>query len=697
MKAQDLPFTQLLHGAKQFIIPIFQRTYSWEITHCEQLWKDILRVGGSSELHSHFIGSAVYIPENDTSAAISRWLVIDGQQRITTLTLLLLALKRRLQSEDLETPVSAAEIEDYFLINRYGKGEQRYKLRLTQSDKDTLMALLDGKTPGEVPSHRLIENFKFFEREMADADLSLVYAGISKLMIVDVRLQQGIDNPQMIFESMNSTGKALTQADLIRNYVLMGLPHELQTRLYQDYWHPMERLFGAEHYSSHFDEFMRFFLVIHTRNHRIRKHDVYHEFKAYAHNQDDETLLASLLEFADYYCRIALGGEADPQLSTAFHDIRELRADVCYPMLMEVYHDFQHQRLDKDAFIEILRLVESYVFRRAICDIPTNSQRQTFASFCRKLDKSCYLESVKANFLMLPSYRRFPSDDEFRRQFKLRDLYNFNRRSYWLRRFENFGRKERVFVQDYTIEHIMPQNSKLNDAWKQSLGSEWARIHEQYLHTLGNLTLTGYNAEYSDRPFAQKRDMQGGFGQSPLKLNEGLAACEDWNEQAIQSRAKQLAERALTIWVAPQLSLEALNRHREEPAVRASQYSLADHPHLASGAACALFEQLRAQVLALDECVTEEFLKLYIAYKAETNFVDVIPQAKRLRLSLNIPFVDIDDPRNLCVDVTNKGRWGNGQVEVLLESAQDLPYVLGLARQALERQLGDEGLSPDSA
>ncbi|MEF2148442.1 GmrSD restriction endonuclease domain-containing protein [Aquilutibacter rugosus] len=697
MKAQDLQFIQLLQGAKQFIIPIFQRTYSWEIGHCEQLWNDILRVGGHAQLNSHFIGSAVYIPEQETSAAISRWLVIDGQQRITTLTLLLLALKRRLEKEDRDTPVSAAEIEDYFLLNRHGKGEQRYKLLLTKTDKDTLVALLDGKPAQDKSSHRIKENFEFFTGKIAEADLDVVYAGIGKLMIVDVRLQQGIDNPQMIFESMNSTGKALTQADLIRNYVLMGLPHEQQTRLYEDYWRPMELLFGVEHYNKHFDEFMRFFLVIHTGNHRIRKDDVYSEFKIHSRGRDDEPLLAALLEFARYYCRMALGSEKDSELASAFHDIRELRADVCYPMLMEVYHDYTHQQLDKHAFVSTLQLVESYVFRRAICDVPTNSLRQTFATFCRKLDKSQYLESVKAAFILLPSYRRFPGDDEFRRQLQIRNLYKFNRRSYWLRRFENFDRKERVMVQDYTIEHIMPQNPNLSAAWQRSLGADWARVQEQYLHSLGNLTLTGYNSEYSDYSFAEKRDMKGGFKQSPLKLNQGLGDCTDWNEQEIKRRGARLSEHAVDIWKAPALDDAVLDKYRDKRNESATAYTIGDHPNLASGPVRELFDHFRSQVLALDECVYEEFLKLYVAFKAETNFVDVVPQAKRLRLSLNMAFSDIDDPRKLCVDVTDLGHWGNGCVEVGLESEADLPYVMGLVRQALERQLGEDDRETENA
>ncbi len=430
MKAQDLQFTQLIQGAKQFIIPIFQRTYSWDRNNCEQLWADIIRVGSSSSLNSHFIGSAVYIPEEQTSAAISRWLVIDGQQRITTLTLLLLAFKKRLEKDGVVEPVSPAEVEDYYLRNRYGKGEQSYKMLLTRTDKDTLIALLDDKPIPDAHSLRIMDNFNFFMDVMETADVNVIYVGIQKLMIVDVRLQQGIDNPQMIFESMNSTGKALTQADLIRNFVLMGLQHDLQTRLYSDYWRPMEVDFGAKSYSSNFDEFMRFYLVIQTGNHRIKRDEVYVEFKNYSRKHEVEPLLASLREFAGYYCRIALGKEKDRELAQAFQDIRELRADVCYPLLMEVYQDFQFHRLSKEEFIVIVLLVESYVFRRAVCDIPTNSLRQTFATFNRKLKKDRYLESIKAGFLLLPSYRRFPNDDEFIRQMKVRNLYAFNRRSY---------------------------------------------------------------------------------------------------------------------------------------------------------------------------------------------------------------------------------------------------------------------------
>jgi len=689
MKAQDLQFTQLLEGSKQFVIPIFQRTYSWERMHCQQLWDDIIRVGNSTELGSHFIGSAVYISETNIDAAIPRWMVIDGQQRITTMMLLLLALRDRLESEEMDEPVSAEQINDYYLRNRYGKGEAAYRLLLTSTDKETLMDLIDGKPLTQEGSFKIKDNFQFFVQQIASADLSCVWRGIKKLMIVDVCLQPGIDNPQMIFESMNSTGKALTQADLVRNFVLMGLDHEHQTRLYTDYWHPMEIEFGAENYKNEFDEFMRFYLVIHTGNIRIRRGDVYDEFKAYSRKLEVDVLLASLKEFANYFCRITFGTEKSSSLAAAFRDIRELRVDVCYPMLMEVYRDFQQDQITQDECLTIVRLVESYVFRRAVCDIPTNSLRQTFASFMRQVKKDRYLESVKATFLLLPSYRRFPSDDEFIRQIQIRNLYKFNRRSYWLRRFENHGRKERVPVQDYTIEHIMPQNENLSAKWRLGLGEDWRRVHEQFLHTLGNLTLTGYNSEYSDHSFQEKRDMEGGFRDSPLKLNRGLGTCELWDEAAITARAAVLAKAVSEIWTRPQLTDDLLQDYKPAT-LESTDYTIADHPHLHGGTSQKLFELFRTQVIALDECVTETFLKLYVAFKAERNFVDVVPQSKSLRLSLNLKFSEINDPRKMSKDVTNLGRWGNGNVEVRLEKVEDLTYVIGLVRQALEKQLGED-------
>jgi predicted transport protein len=334
-----------------------------------------------------------------------------------------------------------------------------------------------------------------------------------------------------------------------------------------------------------------------------------------------------------------------------------------------------------------VRLVEAYVFRRAICAIPTNSLNKTFSTFTKALRKASYVESVKAHFLTMPSYRRFPSDDEFRRELQTRDLYNFRSRTYWLRRLENYGRKERVEVDEYTIEHIMPQNENLLLDWRTALGPDWKRVHQTWLHSLGNLTLTGYNSEYSDRPFAEKRDMTGGFKESPVKLNAGLGQLEKWDQQEIQARGEKLAAMAVNVWSHPELPSAVVAKYRS--ATEATSYSVEDHPYLLSGQNKDLFDGLRKEVLALDACVTEEFLKRYVAYKAETNFVDVVPQSKRLRLSLNMPFAEVKDPKGLCKDISEVSHWGNGEVEVGLGSLDELPYIMGLIRQSFDRQMGN--------
>lgn len=700
MKATEARLLDFLKKSPQFVIPIYQRTYSWSEKECRQLWDDILRTGGNDKLSAHFVGSIVYIEKGLSNLTSQEpMLVIDGQQRMTTLTLLLAALANALDKldESKREPVdgfSPRKIRNYYLLNPEEEGDRHFKLLLSQTDKDSLIAIAGGGAQPQVPSLRITQNFSLFESLIAGCgdNLAELCKGLAKLVVVDIALNRGQDNPQLIFESMNSTGRELSQADLIRNFILMGLETQLQTRLYDQYWRPMELEFGQEAYGTHFDAFMRHYLTVKTGN-IPRQDEVYDEFKTHARSPamaeaGVEMLVKDIRDFSRYFCAMALGAETDAELKLAFHDLRELKVDVAYPFLLELYRDYATGTLPKTDLVTAVRWVEAYVFRRAICAIPTNSMNKTFSTFTKSLKKDRYLESIKGHFITLPSYRRFPGDEEFRRELQTRDLYNFRSRSYWLRRFENHGRKERVSVDEYTIEHILPQNENLSTAWKASLGSDWKRVQQTYLHTLGNLTLTGYNSEYSDRPFVDKRDMKGGFKESPLKVNAGLGQLEQWNEETIKKRAERLSGLAVEVWVAPEGAgdiLAALFSESSSP----STYTIDDHPHLLVSPIRELFESFRKEVLALDPCVTEEFLKLYVAYKAESNFVDVVPQAKRLRLSLNMPFSEISDPKGLCKDVSGVGRWGNGDVEVGLASLDELPYVIGLVRQSLERQLGN--------
>ncbi|WP_418139567.1 DUF262 domain-containing protein [Oceanimonas smirnovii] len=698
MKATEAKLLDFLKKSPQFVIPIYQRTYSWTEQQCRQLWDDIIRAGASNDISAHFIGSVVYIEKGLYQiTSQTPLLVIDGQQRLTTAMLILEALSRHLGDNEPLEGFSARKLRNYYLLNPLEDGERGYKLLLTQTDKDSLLALVTQKPLPEDGSLRIRENFEFFNSQIdkLGGNLETLCRGLSKLVIVDIALSRDQDNPQLIFESMNSTGKALSQADLIRNYVLMGQEPNEQTRLYQEHWRPMEMAFGQEGYGTYFDSFMRHYLTVKTGE-IPRLDEVYEAFKQHSHRPDVASagvasLVADIHAFAQHFCAMALGKEKDKQLAQAFKDLRELKVEVAYPLLLELYHDYQQGTLSRDDFYCAVRLIEAYVFRRAVCAIPTNSLNKTFATFHKSLRKDRYLESIKVHLLSLRSYRRFPANDEFKRHLAERDLYNFRSRSYWLRRLENFERKERVPVDEYTIEHIMPQNENLPAKWRDELGPEWQRVHETWLHTLGNLTLTGYNSEYSDRCFAEKRDMQGGFRQSPLRLNEGLGAIESWNEAAIRQRAEKLASLAIKVWDAPSLPEEVLESYRSE-AARPESYSLDDHPQLLEGAPMRpLFELFRKEVMALDPSVTEEVLKLYVAFKAETNFVDVVPQKSRLRLSLNLPFHELNDPKGMARDVTSLGRWGNGDVEIGLTDETELPYVLGLVRQAFEKQMGEAG------
>ncbi|MCW2899284.1 MAG: hypothetical protein JWO67_1549 [Streptosporangiaceae bacterium] len=699
MKAVDSHLLTLLKASSQFIVPIYQRLYSWQSPECEQLWSDIVRAGSNDKLGAHFTGSIVYVArDQSTNTSAEPDLIIDGQQRVTTVTLLLIALASRLEAspEDQREPwdgFSPRKIRNRYLLNDDEEGDRQFKLTLSQGDKDALFALLQGAQPASDATTRVLDNYHFFQRKLADPklDLAVVCKGLDKLVVVDVKLERGVDNPQLVFEAMNSTGKKLSQADLIRNYVLMDLPTKEQTKLYTAYWRPMELEFSNAS-ESQFDEFVRHFLTIKT-NEIPRLGDIYEAFKTHAtqvaaSGEDIQSLVVELREYARRYCAMALGRESDPKLQRAFKDLDQIKADVVYPFLLECYSDYELGTITRDELHEIVQLVTSYIFRRAVCRIPTNSLNTTFATFRTALRKDRYVDSVKAHFLAMKSYRTFPTDAEFRDALTTSDLYNFRRRSYFLRVLENFGRKEYVTVEDYTIEHILPQNENLSPEWQKALGHDWQEVQRKYLHTLGNLTLTGYNSEYSDHPFTIKRDMDGGFASSPLRLNKGLGQLGAWTVDEIEKRAARLATEAIAIWARPTLPDDVVAEFADQPTE--ADFSIEDHPNLLSPARRELFERLSIETLALDPGITRHFLKLYVAFKAETNFMDVVPQKARLRLSLNIPYEVLRDERGLAWDVNGRGHWGNGDTEVGLNEDSDFTYVMGLVRQAFEYQMGGD-------
>ncbi len=659
----------------QFVIPIYQRLYSWKKEQCEQLWDDIIKIGGNDKMNGHFIGSILYARVDDTHS--SPLLIIDGQQRLTTITLLFIALRNRSSDE-----VKRKKMESY-LINSDKDGDKKFRLILSDSDKDTLLSLIDKdkRKPSE-PSLKIVENFKLFEEWVSNTDkLETIFKGLNKLMIVEIALKKGKDDPQLIFESMNSKGIELTQTDLIRNYIVMETEIEKQEGFYNKYWRAIEEEFKQN--EKWFDRFVRHYLTIKTREiPNINK--VYVAFKDYRQKEGIgiEDLLKDLQKYCRYFCQIVFKKEADKDLNKALGFLVDLEMDVIYPLLLELYSDYKGGVLSKDDFRRSIALIESYICRRAVCGLGTNSLNKVFPSFTKHIQKNEYFKSLKAHFGYLTEKQRFPNNDEFRNLFITIDFYKFKKREYFFERLENFDRKERVYTHEYTTEHIMPQ--ELTEEWERDLGENFQEIHNKYLHTIGNLTLTGYNPEYSNKSFQEKQGMEKGFKDSPLRLNQGLRDLKSFGEEEIKKRANDLADLALKIWTYPNLDAETLEKYKpkkEKKVYDLNSYKFGSHSR-------ELFDILSKEIKALDEKIVENFNQDYISYKFSKNFVDIVVQIKDLKLYLNMKFNELQDEKNLARDVTNKGHLGNGDIEVKLETKENIPYCLELIKQALEKQMG---------
>ncbi|WP_227411279.1 DUF262 domain-containing protein [Megamonas funiformis] len=566
MQAGETTLNKLLNTSRQFIVPIFQRNYSWQKSQYEQLWFDILRASKFKEKQNHFIGSIVYIDMGTPAGRPQQLLLIDGQQRLTTISILLCAIKDYVQKFNLETKlINLAKIKNQFLYNSDEIDEDKYKLLLNVQDKETYIKLIDNTIfTVNKPATNIIKCYEFFYERIEDfikqdGQIDEIYAGIFKLSLVSISLDKDSDNPQMIFESMNSTGKDLSQTDLLRNYLLMDLTPEKQTRLYKTYWKPMEELFGEDIYKNDvnkFDYFIRDFLTLKRDTGYICKiNNVYENFKRYYldNNCEKFAVLKDLFTYAKYYACIDLLQENDDELKLYWQEFKKLDSHVVYPFLLKLYDDYSRQILIKEDFKKILQVVISYLWRRAICEIPTNSLSKTFATLYQAVDKEDYVNSIIKAFVFKSSYKRFPSDYEVREKLQTKDIYHFRLRKYLLEALENYYHKEPIDLNtaNYTIEHIMPQNIEHNLSWQQMLGEDWQEVHSLYLHTLGNLTITGYNAEMSNKSFWEKVNGESGFKHSHLKLNESIAQCDVWNKKAIQRRTNILTDIILKIWKYP--------------------------------------------------------------------------------------------------------------------------------------------------
>lgn len=589
MNAAAQSLIGMITGANsRFVIPVYQRPYSWGEDQCLQLWDDVISVG-KRPTDRHFTGSVVWVQDGTMSASgVTPLLLIDGQQRITTLTLLIAALADYARSHpEAQLRFSHAEIMGRgYLLDEYKKGEDRYKLTLSQGDKATLMSLLDNLDDSDVKlvddSSRIVENFKLFRKKVeALADPNVVWDGIQRLDVVSISLDAGRDNPQLIFESMNSTGKDLSSADLIRNFVLMGLPREEQDKLYANHWRVIEETLGADSYDEVFDEFVRNYLTVLYAPEQLAKRDVYPIFKRHVlengYNKEGRMveLLRQMEAFAGYYASITTGKHENRELAKALADTARLSVSVANPLLLSLFEDYDAGAFGMSDFIAMVRLLESYIFRRAVCDAPTNSLNKFFPSIIAKLNKvqdegGSYREAYEAYlYLEADSARRFPSDAEFTQALHARDLYHFRRSFYMLSCLENqHHTKDPLPIEPgrFTIEHVMPQNALAHEEWRAALGPDCEDGFEVLVNSLGNLTLTAYNSELSDGTFAEKKErIVGGYDKEYLVISKDIRDAKVWDEAAISARANNLAETALRRWPFLTVNADAASSYDAKP------------------------------------------------------------------------------------------------------------------------------------
>ena len=708
MRTSETLLLDFIRQSPQFRIPVNQRRFAWTQRECRQLWEDILDAGERADVREHFLGPVMYLAVVDPlNANWSPYLVYDGQQRLTTVSLILEVLARQLKDDAAPDGFEPAQIRNDYLLNAYRKGDHQYRLLLKPGDSETLLALIHDRPRPASPSPRILEAFAFFEKRIAQLgpDVSALCAGLCKLRIVAFDLKEGEDNPHRIFETMNACGRDLTCADMIGNFILMPLDRERQERLYADHLRPIECGFERHGSNEHFDAFIRHCLTLRTGE-VPKQGEEYAVFRTHARSrrvQDagPETLASDLRTCADHYRAIVLGEEPDAELAQAFGELVRLDIKPVWPFLLHLYGDYAGGRLSGHDLIALTRLVTAYAMRRAVCGYKPAAPSPVFARAPQTIKPDRYVESVRAWFLNLPEGFAFPSDDAFRAELTTRNMYRFKHRDAVLERLENHGRKETVPLSSYTVEHIMPQGERLPEAWKAELGPDWAQVWHTWRHTLGNLTCTAFNSEMGNRSFPEKRDAERGFHNSPLRLNADLRQVERWDGDAIRARGARLADLAVKIWRRPVLTDRVLASYKT-PRANAGGYSIEHHPHLRPGGPMHdLFEAVRQEILALGPQVREEFRRHYVAYKTQTNFVDLVPQKRRLRLTLNLRFDELTDPRGLAADITNLGLWGNGDVQVELDNERQITYAMELVRQAFAAkqpgaEAGDRGDTPVS-
>ncbi len=548
MEANKIRLLEFLgSGKRTFNIPVYQRNYDWKTEHCTRLFKDVEKIVLSNFQLEHFLGTVVYVI-SQIQPTFLELVLIDGQQRITSVTLLLKALYDVIEDEELKE-----DIYESYIINKRAPEALRIKLKPIESDMYAYENILSNDV--DKLDNNIYNNYITFKNliEKSEATPEQLYNALNNIELVYIQLEQDkkSENPQMIFESLNSTGLSLTQADLIRNFLLMNHSYDQQTNLYKEYWLKIEKLLS----NNKISDFVRDYLTMKTYKICV-KDKVYETFKNFAldpeNNFDEEGLLEDLLVFAKYYSSFLYYNSDNEQINNCLTQFQQLKSSTVYPLLLYIFDDcYAYKKLEESELVDIMNILISYIYRRLICGYPTNALNKIFANLIDEIEKSNeikYFDKVLSILAQKTSTATFPKNKEFEIEFEQKNLYKSKIDKYTLCMLENCLNKEKIQISnDITIEYIMPQ--KLTPQWQIELGKKYETIHSQYIHTIGNLTISGYNSELSNKNFSEKKDI---YKDSNISLCRSICDYEKWNDESIKKRAKYLYKIALNIWVLPE-------------------------------------------------------------------------------------------------------------------------------------------------
>ncbi|MBU7008450.1 DUF262 domain-containing protein [Phosphitispora fastidiosa] len=539
MNASETKLQPIIEGTKQYVVPLFQRSYSWDKKEWEILWNDLIELSEMENPRDHFIGSIVTMPTTSVPEGVAKYLLIDGQQRLSTIFILLTLLRDQLTK--IQQNELAEEINNTLLVNPYKKESDHYKLLPTQVDRASFKKLIDSEPI--LPEDKVTEAYKYFERKVKQSNIdcqTLQKVISSYLSVVSIVLDPE-DNPHLVFESLNAKGRPLTQSDLIRNYFFMRIHINDQENVYSDYWKPMQEGLG-----DNLTEFIRHYLM--RTGSKVKQSDVYLSLKELVGQEDALNHLKNLSRFAEYYQKLLCpDNETNLGVRKALQRINRIEVTTAYPFLLNCYDDYAQTKISDDDFIEILKVIENFMIRRFVCNVPTNQLNKIFPPLYTSINNKetgSFVDKLKG---ILQS-KGYPKDSEFKARLQDSNLYGTGDRARKTKIIlesieESYNHKEQVPFEELTIEHVMPQT--LTEWWQDHLGDDWGIIHDLHLHTLGNLTLTAYNPELSNDDFENKRIR---FTESHLELNKYFVDKLSWNKEDILSRANFLAEKALEVW-----------------------------------------------------------------------------------------------------------------------------------------------------